>query len=74
LPEQKKKPANILTCSLSDLMAPWIPDKWIIDGLSACEAAPWHNYLFLTKYPRRYELMSSTGQLPCSANFWYGTR
>lgn len=73
MPEQKKKPANILTCSLSDLMAPWIPDTWIMDVFRACEAAPWHNYLFLTKYPRRYELMSSTGQLPHSENFWYGT-
>ena len=73
MPEQKKKPANILTCSMADLMAPWIPDTWIMDVFSACEAAPWHNYLFLTKYPRRYEFMSSTGQLPHSKNFWYGT-
>ena len=72
MPEQKKKSANILTCSLADLMAPWIPESWIIEIFEACEAAPWHNYLFLTKYPRRYEVMSSAGQLP-TGGFWYGT-
>ena len=72
-PKQKKKAANILICSLSDLMAPWIPEKWIIEVFEACEAASWHNYLFLTRYPERYEQMSSTGQLPRSENFWYGT-
>jgi len=30
----------------------------------ACEAAPWHNYFFMTRYPQRYEQTSSIGLLP----------
>jgi protein gp37 len=71
--EQKKKPANIFVCSLADLFGPWIPDSWIKEVFRACEAAPWHNYLFMTKYPQRYEQMSSLSRLPTSENFWYGT-
>jgi protein gp37 len=73
MPAQKKKPANIFVCSLGDLFGPWIPDSWIQEVFKSCDAAPWHNYLFMTKYPQRLELMSSTLQLPRSRNFWYGT-
>ncbi|NLK53142.1 MAG: DUF5131 family protein [Syntrophomonadaceae bacterium] len=73
MPAQKKKPANIFVCSLADLFGTWVPDSWIEEVFKACDAAPWHNYLFMTKYPQRYELMSSTLQLPRSRNFWYGT-
>jgi protein gp37 len=73
MPAQKKKPANIFVCSLGDLFGPWIPDTWIEEVFRACEAAPWHNYLFMTRYPQRYEQMSSIGLLPRSRNFWYGT-
>ncbi len=71
--KQKKKPANILVCSLADLFGPWVPDSWIKEVFNACEAAPWHNYLFMTRYPQRYEQMSSVSRLPASENFWYGT-
>ena len=73
MPAQKKKPANIFVCSLGDLFGPWIPDTWIEEVFMACEAAPWHNYLFMTRYPQRYEQMGSIGLLPLSRNFWYGT-
>ena len=72
MPAQKKKPANIFTCSMADLMAPWTPAKWIVDVYDACEAAPWHNYLFLTKYPQRYEQLDTLALLPHLENFWYG--
>lgn len=53
MPAQKKKPANIFVCSMGDLFSPSVPIRWIVDVLDACLAAPWHNYMFLTKYPER---------------------
>lgn len=50
-PAQKKKPANIFVCSMADLFGEWVPESWIERVFEACEAAPWHNYLFLTKKP-----------------------
>lgn len=73
MPAQKKKPANIYVCSLGDLFGAWVPHSWIEEVFKACDAAPWHNYLFMTRYPQRYEFMSSMSQLPRSRNFWYGT-
>lgn len=73
MPEQKKKPANIFTCSMADLMGAWVPTKWIVDVFDACEAAPWHNYLFLTKNPQRYTQLNEMALLPHLTNFWYGT-
>jgi protein gp37 len=31
-----------------------VPFLWILEVLRACEKAPWHTYLFLTKNPHRY--------------------
>lgn len=73
MPAQKKKPANIFVCSMADLFAPWVPTAWIGEVMDACAAAPWHNYLFLTKYPERYEELEVAGALPLSKNHWYGT-
>lgn len=56
-PLEKKKPANIFVCSMSDLFGEWVPDEWIRRVFEACEAAPWHNYLFLTKNPGRLQKM-----------------
>lgn len=73
MPVQKKKPANIFVCSMADLFGEWVPDEWIEKVFSACEAAPWHNYLFLTKNPSRYLRLADCGKLPKQGNFWYGT-
>lgn len=54
MPAQKKKPANIFVGSMADLFGEWVPDEWIKEVLAACAAAPWHNFLFLTKNPDRY--------------------
>ena len=73
---KKKKPATIFVCSMADLFAPSIPDEWIERIFEACKAAPWHNYLFLTKYPGRYCDLANAGKLPKRRdhpNFWYGT-
>ena len=75
-PARKKKPANIFVCSMADLFGPWVPDEWIERVFEACKAAPWHNYMFLTKYPQRYAALANAGKLPTrrvQPNFWYGT-
>lgn len=73
MPAQKKKPANIFVCSMADLFGAWVPDEWIFRVFEAAEAAPWHNYLFLTKNPQRYCDLANAGKLPKRDNFWYGT-
>lgn len=71
-PVQKKKAANIFVCSMADLFGYWVPTEWILKVFEACEAAPWHNYLFLTKTPSRYVDLEKAGKLPLNENFWYG--
>lgn len=73
MPAQKKKPANIFVCSMADLFGEWVPDEWIRRVFEACEAAPWHNYLFLTKNPQRLCDIANAGWLPKHNNWWYGT-
>lgn len=48
-----KKPRTIFVCSMADLFGEWVPDEWIKEVFEACEAAPQHRYLFLTKNPAR---------------------
>lgn len=52
-PQRWKKPRTIFVCSMADLFGDWVPDEWITEVFKACEAAPWHRYLFLTKNPTR---------------------
>lgn len=54
-PARKTKGMTIFVCSMADLFGDWVPDSWIADVFKACEAAPQHRYLFLTKNPKRYE-------------------
>ena len=67
-----KKGRNIFICSMADLFGSWVPDSWIEEVLAACEKAPQHNYLFLTKNPQRYVELAEKGILRCSDNMWYG--
>ncbi len=53
-PARIKKPQTIFVCSMADLFGKWVPDEWIKEVFKACEAAPQHRYLFLTKNPKRY--------------------
>ena len=66
---QNKKGRNIFVCSMADLFGDWVPDKWIQEVFAACHNAPQHNYLFLTKNPKRY----LQTDLPLDDNLWYGT-
>lgn len=69
-----KQGRNIFVCSMADLFGSWVPDSWIEEVFAACEKAPQHNYLFLTKNPERYVEMAygETG-LPIRENMWYGS-
>ena len=58
-PQHWKKPRNIFVCSMADLFGDWVPDEWIKAVFDACEKAPWHRYIFLTKNPSRLMLMAA---------------
>lgn len=58
-PKRWKKPRTIFVCSMADLFGDWVPDEWIAEVFMACEAAPQHRYLFLTKNPARLCKMAS---------------
>lgn len=64
-----KKGRNIFVCSMADLFGEWVPDNWIKEVFAACEKAPQHNYLFLTKNPGRYEKILNK-YMP--GNMWFG--
>ena len=67
-----KKGRNIFVCSMADLFGDWVPDSWIKEVFKACEKSSQHNYLFLTKTPKRYVELAEKGILRCSDNIWYG--
>ena len=72
---QNKKGRNIFVCSMADLFGGWVPDEWIEEVFKACHNAPQHNYLFLTKNPKRYEevfnrLFKQYKYMP--SNMWFG--
>lgn len=71
-PQHWKRPRNIFVCSMADLFGDWVPDKWIEQVFKACEAAPQHKYLFLTKNGKRYLELARKGIMPDADNFWYG--
>lgn len=47
------KPKTIFVCSMADLFGEWVPDEWITTVFNACDKAPQHRYLFLTKNAKR---------------------
>ena len=69
---QNKKGRNIFVCSMADLFGEWVSDEWIEEVFKACDNAPQHNYLFLTKNPFRYEILHQKGILRERDNMWYG--
>ena len=68
----RKKGRNIFVCSMADLFGSWVPDSWIMEVFKACEKAPQHNYLFLTKNPKRYKELEEKGILKSADNMWFG--
>ena len=75
-PHHWKKPRNIFVCSMADLFGEWVPDAWIREVFEACEAAPQHRFLFLTKNPSRYKELKDLLPLhrhpPAVAEMWFG--
>ena len=71
-PQRWKKPRNIFVCSMADLFGEWVPDEWIKQVFRACEKAPQHRYLFLTKNPGRYCDLERAGIMPKGDKFWFG--
>lgn len=63
------KPRTIFVCSMADLFGEWVPNNWIEEVFAACEKAPQHRYLFLTKNVERYVQHG----VPIADNLWYGT-
>lgn len=75
-PKQKTKGSKIFVCSMADLFGEWVPDEWIQEVFKACEAAPQHKYIFLTKNPKRYgQLNGKNHRYDWSFvknNWWFG--
>ena len=69
-PQRWKKPRNIFVCSMADLFGEWVPDAWIREVFEACEAAPQHRYLFLTKNGKRYKELYEKGIMPMGMHAW----
>lgn len=56
-PTRWKEAKNVFVCSMADLFGDWVPDDWIKAVFDACDTAPKHRYIFLTKNPGRYMKM-----------------
>lgn len=54
-PQKVKKPSIIFVVSMGDMFGEWVPDEWIEQVFNACEKAPQHIYLFLTKNSERFQ-------------------
>ena len=72
-PQRWKEPRKIFVCSMADLFGEWVPDEWIDEVFKACEEAPQHTYLFLTKNPSRYCQLDDADKLPHKENWWFGS-
>jgi protein gp37 len=60
---------NVFVCSMADLWGKWVPRKIIDLVLAEVRGNPQWNFLFLTKFPARYEEFAD--ELP--SNAWMGT-
>lgn len=71
-----KKGRTIFVCSMADLFGTWVPDEWIETVFNACDRAPQHKYLFLTKNPGRYTKAMDDNYKDYienhMSNFWFG--
>lgn len=63
-PKKWTKPRTIFVCSMADLFGEWVPGEWIREIVAACDAAPQHRYLFLTKNPSKYKELDSLVHWP----------
>jgi protein gp37 len=69
-PEEAKKNIgfkNVFTCSMADLFGKWVPRDLIELVLDVVRKSPSWNFLFLTKFPKRYL------EFEFPDNAWVGT-
>jgi hypothetical protein len=45
---------RVFVTSMGDMFGKWVPDEWIEQVLASARRNPQWDYLFLTKFPRRY--------------------
>jgi len=57
---------RVFVCSMADLFGAWVPQDWIDQVVASTVANPQWEYLYLTKFPHRYDRL----QLPESG--WIG--
>lgn len=57
---------RVFVCSMADLFGAWVPQQWIDQVVASTVANPQWEYLYLTKFPQRYDRL----QLPTSG--WIG--
>ncbi len=69
-PGKLKMGKNIFVGAMSDVFGGWVPDGWLDEIFEACMRHSVHNYLFLTKNPKRY---LQYGVPEGRENLWYGT-
>ena len=60
------KNRRVFVCSMADLFGKWVPDAWIDKVFQSAFQNPQFEYLFLTKWPKRYSMLS---ELPMA---WLG--
>lgn len=58
---------NVFVCSMADLFGRWVPSEWIHAVLDVCAENSQWNFLFLTKFPKRY------AEFEFPDNAWMGT-
>lgn len=61
-----ERDGRVFVCSMADLFGKWVPDAWIKKVFAACTGSPEWEYLFLTKWPKRYSMLAD---LPKA---WFG--
>lgn len=57
---------RVFVCSMADLFGAWVPQEWIDRVVASTVANPQWEYLYLTKFPQRYDRL----ELPASG--WIG--
>lgn len=69
-PKKLKMGNNIFVGAMADMFGSWVPSEWIEEIIKVCLDNPIHNYMFLTKNPKRY---TEIGVPIGLENIWYGT-
>lgn len=72
-PILRKNGCNILVGEMGEVFGAWVPDKVLKEIFDSCQKCEIHNYLFLTRFPKRYRELYVKGVLPVGKNYWYGS-